>query len=188
MKAGAMIFLLIIAILIGGVAGYYLGTHKFPTVTPKSLIPSTSSPTPTNIPVPSITTSPTASSSASASSSEVQAGAAATSFYTWYLNCVNHHFQTKSVNSVSKDCPYATNNNVSSQLSTNLANATSSDPILCSQNVPTAVTLGSVTTPSATSATAMMNEAFNTSTKQTSVSLSHENNAWKITNITCPSS
>lgn len=184
MKAGAMIVLLIIAILIGGVAGYYLGTHTFPTVTPKSLIPSTSSPTPSNAPTSSSTTPPTASSSAS--SSEVQAGAAATSFYTWYLNCVNHHFQTKSVNSVSKDCPYQTNDSVSSQLSTNLANATSSDPILCSQNVPTAVTLGSVTTPSAAAATAMMNEAFSTSTKQITVSLSQENNAWKITNITCP--
>lgn len=188
MRAWAMIVLLIIAILIGGVAGYYLGTHKFPTVTPQSLIPSALvSPTPTALPgAPSSVTSPTASPSAATSSSQVQAGAAASSFYTWYLTCVNHHFQTKSVNSVAKDCPYQTNVNVSSQLQGNLSTSTNADPILCSQNVPTAITLGTVTLPTTASATATMNEAFNSSTKQISVDLAMENNTWKIINITCP--
>lgn len=183
MKGPALFILIVIVILVGAVGGYVFGTHKFPRVNTSFLTPATkTSTTPTAKAV-----SPTnASPSAAISSTQVQAGATATAFYTWYVDCVNHHFQIKSPKSIAEDCPYQTSNYASTQLAGNLANKTNTDPILCASNTPDSVSVASVNNSTSSTATVMVAEMFGSVTRRVRVDLAIVNNSWKVTNITCP--
>lgn len=181
-----MLFVLIIIIIIvSGVGGYIIGAHKLPilgtpllSASPSPIITITSQP-------PSPTTN--ASASATISPSQGQASVTAVAFYTWYVDCVNHHFQIKSQKSVAEDCIYQTNTNVSTQLASNVANHTGLNPILCSLNIPDSVTVARVTSPSTDTAATTMVETFGKVQKRVVVTLAHEKSTWKIINITCPS-
>lgn len=186
MRIAALIALIILMILIGGIAGYFIGANKFPQITGTTV---SLSPSPESV---SVTPFPSATISASLSPTplvnvQTQSTEAVNGFYNWYLSCVNNHFSEKSQKSVADDCPYETNIYSSTQLVTNLANRSPTEyALFCSAEIPSSIKVDHVIVSTPTDATAYVIESFAKTQKQLLVDTKLESGRWKLQNITCP--
>jgi hypothetical protein len=182
-----IVALLLIAI---GYGGYVIGTQKNKTSKIVTPIPSPSRLSPVT---PSVVASPSSqaippSSQNVSSVPEMTPVEAAQRFYASFEDCMKNP-PPPAAGQVSLYCQ-SHNPFITATFVTNLERGgvakEGADPVVCAQNFPEKISVGTMTVVGNTTAKGKVTEAFGPSTVQPSVSLLKETTGWKVDNITCP--
>jgi hypothetical protein len=110
-------------------------------------------------------------------------------YYNWYFNCINNHFNSNSALSPRQDCPFNKLGTLTDSLNTLLLQAKDHDPVLCAQAVPTSISFGNPYTGKDGSMGDSVYLNWSGSHDLSTViqvGLQLTGSQWKISSITCP--